>query len=94
MICLIAFALIVLACSFWKVSQGLADSGDDRGDTEMGPIEMRTEVAGDYEEPIPVIMAGDQEPRYLATPVCRQGGDCSRKSEGQEIAEENSLGDG
>lgn len=45
-----------------------------------------------YEEKIVVIMAGDEKPTYLATPVCSRGssvGNDSRKSgQSQEMNEE------
>lgn len=74
MLGLIAFALLILACSYWRLSGQLQD--EENGNREL---ENNNEKEGDsvnkesvkvYEEKILVIMAGDQNPTYLATPVC------------------------
>ncbi|XP_065850473.1 protein GLUTAMINE DUMPER 5-like [Euphorbia lathyris] len=70
MLGLIAFALLILACSYWRLS-GRLDSGGDDEDLENGS-EKDSKLDGKgkvYEEKILVIMAGDQTPTFLATPV-------------------------
>ncbi|ONK69683.1 uncharacterized protein A4U43_C05F25650 [Asparagus officinalis] len=54
MLGLIAFALLILACSYWKLS-GYLDSGEDSGDAQNGGGDD-----GDKE---------DEKPTFLATPI-------------------------
>ncbi|KAM7276168.1 hypothetical protein ACFE04_018034 [Oxalis oulophora] len=70
MLGLIAFALLLLACSYWRLSGQLGDGEDE--DVENGS-EKRKEYDEKplnkvYEEKILVIMAGDVRPSFLATP--------------------------
>ncbi|XP_031373406.1 protein GLUTAMINE DUMPER 2-like [Punica granatum] len=91
MLGLIAFALLILACSYWKIS-GNPSEGGEEGDVEKGAAEKGKEVIRVYEEKIVVIMAGDEKPTYLATPVCSRGpsfGDSNKKSEDQETKKES-----
>ncbi|XP_057432902.1 protein GLUTAMINE DUMPER 5-like [Lotus japonicus] len=70
MLGLIAFALLILACSYWKLSSHLQSEENENRDLENG--EKECDSAGEkkvYEEKILVIMAGDQNPTFLATPV-------------------------
>lgn len=73
MLGLIAFALLILACSYWKLSGYLEGSengsreqdleaGDGKGDETQKPQPA-------WEEKIVVIMAGQAKPTYLATPI-------------------------
>ncbi|KAG0466941.1 hypothetical protein HPP92_017943 [Vanilla planifolia] len=73
MLGLIAFALLILACSYWKLSGFLEGGGD--GAPAAGE---EGEKAGDSgwkpptverEERVVVIMAGEKKPTFLATPV-------------------------
>ncbi|THU44386.1 hypothetical protein C4D60_Mb02t06850 [Musa balbisiana] len=74
MLGLIAFALLVLFCSFrhlsgYLESGGEADSGRD-GDGEApsdGGDEAKPPLL--FEDGIVVIMAGDRKPTFLATPM-------------------------
>ncbi|KAI3904685.1 hypothetical protein MKW98_014865 [Papaver atlanticum] len=76
MLGLIAFALLILACSYWKLSGNLDNREDQNGDQERD-LENGDEKSSNqamkipvvYEEKIVVIMAGDEKPRYLATPI-------------------------
>ncbi|KFK27761.1 hypothetical protein AALP_AA8G425700 [Arabis alpina] len=68
MLGLIAFALLLLACSYWKLSLQTED-GDDNGDAEKQTESGEKVVAKIYEEKILVIMAGQNTPTFLATPV-------------------------
>ncbi|CAI9094762.1 OLC1v1030553C1 [Oldenlandia corymbosa var. corymbosa] len=78
MLGLIAFALLLLACSYWRLSAANSASEENR-DIEQG----EGGAAGDekphnpaavkvmpiFEEKIVVIMAGDIKPTFLATPI-------------------------
>ncbi|CAH2044384.1 unnamed protein product [Thlaspi arvense] len=64
MLGLIAFALLLLACSYWTLSRRTND-GDGEKQTESG----EKVVAKVFEEKILVIMAGQSNPTFLATPV-------------------------
>ncbi|XP_073010837.1 protein GLUTAMINE DUMPER 2-like [Typha latifolia] len=73
MLGLIAFALLILACSYWKLSGYLGASGDRDGGSgaatpDEKPASMAAVVAS-YEEKVVVIMAGDEKPTFLATPI-------------------------
>lgn len=75
MLGLIAFALLILACSYWKLS-GYLDGGDNgeagERDLEAGEgkhDETRKPYPQVFEEKILVIMAGDLKPTFLATPI-------------------------
>ncbi|KAK8513486.1 hypothetical protein V6N13_002223 [Hibiscus sabdariffa] len=70
MLGLIAFALLILACSYWRLSGRLDNRGDAEGDVESGENEGETtKPVKVYEEKILVIMAGEEKPTFLATPV-------------------------
>lgn len=90
MLGLIAFALLILACSYWRLSGRLDDNeGGDQRDLESG-----NEKEGDaaksgkiFEEKILVIMAGDHKPTFLATPVSSRAssiGDKNAKIQNKE----------
>ncbi|XP_042036366.1 protein GLUTAMINE DUMPER 1-like [Salvia splendens] len=78
MLGLIAFALLILACSYWKLSA--AEDGDaesragEKG--EGGSAEKALPV---FEEKFLVIMAGEVKPTYLATP--RNASFCGEEEE-------------
>ncbi|XP_030535776.1 protein GLUTAMINE DUMPER 2 [Rhodamnia argentea] len=81
MLGLIAFALLILACSYWKLSgylEGNGDRGD--GDIEAGEAKndeddaMKKKKEAAFEEKILVIMAGQVKPTFLATPVSSSAG--------------------
>ncbi|URE19968.1 glutamine dumper 3 [Musa troglodytarum] len=63
MLGLIAFALLILACSYWKLS-GYLESGD-------GADQPNHEKPSDSsaEERVLVIMAGNRAPTFLAIPT-------------------------
>ncbi|XP_009616052.1 protein GLUTAMINE DUMPER 5-like [Nicotiana tabacum] len=80
MLLLITFALVILACSYWKNSGYPRENGDDdqsqsqsQSDIEAGAGEKSAadmlKVLPVFEEKIVVIMAGDLNPTFLATPV-------------------------
>ncbi|KAK6158698.1 hypothetical protein DH2020_006012 [Rehmannia glutinosa] len=72
MLGLIAFALLILACSYWKISTG--EDGGER-DVEDGAAAEKGDSSSDakalpvFEEKFLVIMAGDVKPTFLATPM-------------------------
>ncbi|XP_052210248.1 protein GLUTAMINE DUMPER 2-like [Diospyros lotus] len=76
MLGLIAFALLILACSYWKLAGHLEngetrDEGEER-DLEGGhdnPEVCPGKALPEFEEKILVIMAGDVKPTFLATPA-------------------------
>ncbi|GMH04397.1 hypothetical protein Nepgr_006236 [Nepenthes gracilis] len=59
MLGLIAVALIILACSYWRSSSGGTGAGEG----------TRRAAEVDSEPKIVVIMAGDEIPTYLAKPL-------------------------
>ncbi|XP_056162637.1 protein GLUTAMINE DUMPER 5-like [Syzygium oleosum] len=90
MLGLIGFALLILACSYWRLS---GSSSGAQGDEENGGEAKTVEGEGYnkavkvYEEKIVVIMAGDEKPTFLATPMCSRGpsfGDSQCKSNGDD----------
>lgn len=74
MLGLIAFALLILACSYWKLSGHLRENNHDSvldpesGDGEK-PAAGIVKAMPVFEEKIVVIMAGDLRPSFLATPA-------------------------
>ncbi|TKY74825.1 GLUTAMINE DUMPER 3 [Spatholobus suberectus] len=73
MLGLIAFALLILACSYWKLSGQLQSEENAERDIESVGGEKQGDSANKdpvkvYEEKILVIMAGDEKPTFLATP--------------------------
>ncbi|XP_061374959.1 protein GLUTAMINE DUMPER 5-like [Gastrolobium bilobum] len=75
MLGLIAFALLILACSYWKLSGQLQneENGDrdlENAGGEKASDSAKNESAKVYEEKILVIMAGNVKPTFLATPAC------------------------
>ncbi|KAM5553978.1 protein GLUTAMINE DUMPER 3 [Rosa sericea] len=73
MLGLIAFALLILACSYWKLSGYLENSEND-GERDLeagegGKSDETQKAPPVFEEKILVIMAGDAKPTFLATPI-------------------------
>ncbi|KAL2346636.1 hypothetical protein Fmac_000636 [Flemingia macrophylla] len=72
MLGLIAFALLILACSYWKLSAEFQSQENGERDLESGGHKQSDSATNEsvkvYEEKILVIMAGDQKPTFLATP--------------------------
>ncbi|KAK4777951.1 hypothetical protein SAY87_018138 [Trapa incisa] len=80
MLGLIAFALLILACSYWRLSgyfngggttssQRDPEAGGEAAAAAAAEAEGGTAKGGDFEEKVVVIMAGEKEPRFLATPA-------------------------
>lgn len=95
MLGLIAFALLILACSYWRLSTTSDDSGEGNGGGVDEEKESRSGVkaaSAAYEEKILVIMAGDDLPRFLATPAANK---CMCGHEGKMvISKEDGVGAG
>ena len=101
MLGLIAFALLILACSYWRLS-GRLDNNSEGADAERD-VESGEKGAGDsnkqvkvYEEKILVIMAGEEKPTCLATPVPNKAssfGDKMGKFEDNEGSENAESGE-
>ncbi|XVF48229.1 hypothetical protein PTKIN_Ptkin03bG0173000 [Pterospermum kingtungense] len=101
MLGLIAFALLILACSYWRLfgryeenSEGAAAERDvESGEKEFGDSDKQVKV---YEEKILVIMAGEEKPTFLATPVSNKAssfGDKNGKSEDKDGREKAERGE-
>jgi hypothetical protein len=93
MLGLIAFALLILACSYWKLSgylEGGAGRDDEDGSAANGVKPAASELPPPiWEEKILVIMAGDVKPTYLATPMSSRASSFGdRSNKGDEEAEE------
>ncbi|XP_042495497.1 protein GLUTAMINE DUMPER 3 [Macadamia integrifolia] len=71
MLGLIAFALLILACSYWKLSGYLENGDSAERDPESGDEKggEGIKVPTVFEEKIVVIMAGDEKPTFIATPI-------------------------
>lgn len=80
MLGLIAFALLILACSYWKLSGYLEGNGESERDLEAGEGRPDQDNQKPYEEKILVIMAGQEKPTFLATPSMSSSTSTSRSS--------------
>ncbi|KAK7329840.1 hypothetical protein VNO77_24020 [Canavalia gladiata] len=82
MLGLIAFALLILACSYWKLSGYLEGNGESERDLEAGEgkNDQDHKLQTSYEEKILVIMAGQEKPTFLATPSMSSSTSTSRSS--------------
>ncbi|KAM3214598.1 hypothetical protein ACQJBY_066859 [Aegilops geniculata] len=73
MLGLIAFALLILACSYWKLSGYLDGDRDGQAagdaDGEKASASGAARPAMDFLEHVVVIMAGDERPTFLAKPA-------------------------
>ncbi|XP_022730378.1 protein GLUTAMINE DUMPER 3-like [Durio zibethinus] len=74
MLGLIAFALLILACSYWKLSRYLdnGEGGEGERDLEAGEgkgDETQKGGAPVMDQKFLVIMAGEVKPTFLATPI-------------------------
>lgn len=84
MLALIIFAVLLLACSYWKLSifldratnhttngASVTAPADDDGDVERGDNQEMLEFGKPVceEKHVVVVMAGDDRPTFLATPI-------------------------
>ncbi|PKA49440.1 Protein glutamine dumper 3 [Apostasia shenzhenica] len=84
MLGLIAFALLILACSYWRLS-GLLDGGDgEETGKEGGAGEEPPSPA--YKEGIVVIMAGDEKPTFLATPISSRASSFGERNQNASVS--------
>lgn len=69
MLGLIAFALMILACSYWKLSGYLEGEGDiEAGEAKNEETQIAAPPAA-YQEKFLVIQPGQKNPTVLATPA-------------------------
>ncbi|PWA69962.1 glutamine dumper 3 [Artemisia annua] len=84
MLGLIAFALLILACSYWKISPARErDLEAGEGDIEEDSKPVNHQNPPVFEEKYLVIMAGQANPTFLATPASSRTssfGSCSCQS--------------
>ena len=90
MLGLIAFALLILACSYWRIS-GRLDSENEGNDLESGNEKEGKPENKVFEEKFLVIMAGNEKPTFLATPVCSKASSFVAKIDNQEEAKTEST---
>ncbi|WOL19040.1 protein GLUTAMINE DUMPER 4-like [Canna indica] len=76
LLCLISLALLILACSYWKLSSYLDSPPDDRAaaalqqhDREKPSDDPAAKETATKEEQFLVIMAGDSAPTFIAVPI-------------------------
>ncbi|XP_042032119.1 protein GLUTAMINE DUMPER 2-like [Salvia splendens] len=87
MLGLIAFALLILACSYWKLSA--VEEGDvESGAGEKGDGASAEKALPVFEEKFLVIMAGEVNPTYLATARNASFGDEKVENKGKVGGEE------
>ncbi|XP_073131917.1 protein GLUTAMINE DUMPER 2 [Henckelia pumila] len=88
MLGLIAFALLILACSYWRFSsQANNGEGDGAAAAEKGESSSEDKASHVYEEKYLVIMAGEVNPTFLATPMSSRASsfnDDHQKIDGKE----------
>lgn len=100
MLGLIAFALLILACSYWKLSGYLENGERGEGDRDLeAGDETQKGGAPVMEQKFLVIMAGEVKPTFLATPISSSRsssfGDksCCCGEKGEKLEEETTSGD-
>lgn len=79
MLGLIAFALLILACSYWRLS-GYLDAGEDSGDVTGDEKPKDAATVSTFPNSILVIMAGEDKPTFLAMPATSRVYDQSNKA--------------
>ncbi|KAK6912461.1 hypothetical protein RJ641_022062 [Dillenia turbinata] len=74
MLVLIAFALLFLICSYWKLNTQNRERDIESGEAEEGEKNKKRDAENSvFEEKFLVIMAGDNLPTFLATPMFPKG---------------------
>lgn len=88
MLGLIALALLILACSYWKLNSFLSESQSDAeaartAESDAKPAAQQSAPPVILQQLFTVIMAGEQKPTFLATPSCSRSGsfDCVKGEE-------------
>ncbi|GAB4853605.1 hypothetical protein Ancab_017796 [Ancistrocladus abbreviatus] len=87
MLGLIAFALLILACSYWKLS-GHLDNGDAERDPEAGTSPDDAKTNDNLKPPAVnflVIMAGQDKPTFLATPTFGDRSSCEGEKREKDV---------
>ncbi|CAH2077947.1 unnamed protein product [Thlaspi arvense] len=93
MLALIAFALLILACSYWRLS-GSGQRDPEAGDDAKLDGETHKAKRTDMPEKFLVIMAGDAKPTYLATPAMNRSdqnctcGDGKTEKKKEEVSDQ------
>nr|GLL33026.1 protein GLUTAMINE DUMPER 3-like [Ipomoea trifida] len=97
MLGLIAFALLILACSYWRLSGYLENSADNDGrDLEAGEgsgdgEKTAATAAPVLEEKFLVIMAGEEKPTFIATAISSRASSFGSKSSSSTLSSESST---
>ncbi|KAM7472831.1 hypothetical protein LguiA_011014 [Lonicera macranthoides] len=97
MLGLIAFALLILACSYWKLS-GYLEGGESSVDADLEAGDGNESSTSDekptlvYEPKFLVIMAGEVNPTCLATPVSSRTSSFGSNNCGNETVSEKGEG--
>ncbi|XP_031121741.1 protein GLUTAMINE DUMPER 1-like [Ipomoea triloba] len=94
MLGLIAFALLILACSYWRLSGYLENRADSDGrDLEAGEGSGDGEKAAApvLEEKFLVIMAGEEKPTFIATAISSRASSFGSKSSSSTLSSESST---
>ncbi|GAV84235.1 hypothetical protein CFOL_v3_27679 [Cephalotus follicularis] len=94
MLGLIAFALLILACSYWRLS-GYLEGGNDNSERDLEAGEGKTELETQkvpkvMEEKFLVIMAGEVKPTFLATPITSRSSSFSDSTSNKSCCSEKS----
>ena len=87
MLALITFALLILACSYLKLSGYNDDSNGEEQDGEGKQSDNGAKPAVGFVEQYVVIMAGDKKPMFLATPIASRAASSSEKTAKDEERE-------
>lgn len=88
MLGLIGFALLILACSYWKLSGYLENQGETERDLEAGEVNGSVKaVPPVFEEKYLVILAGQEKPTCLATPMSSRASSFGSKSTSSKSTE-------
>ncbi|KAK6129790.1 hypothetical protein DH2020_036464 [Rehmannia glutinosa] len=91
MLGLIAFALLILACSYWKLSGRVHGGDDGGGDAEKGDGGPDTKTSTFFEEKFLVIMAGEVKPTFLATPTSSRASSFTDEKNNSKKNRDNKL---
>ncbi|XVF88042.1 hypothetical protein PTKIN_Ptkin19aG0017500 [Pterospermum kingtungense] len=75
MLGLIAFALLILACSYWKLSGGQGETDLEAGEGKGDDNQKESGGVPVMEQKYLVIMAGEVKPTFLATPISSSFGE-------------------
>ncbi|XP_058067885.1 protein GLUTAMINE DUMPER 3-like [Magnolia sinica] len=108
MLGLIAFALVILACSYWKLTGFLGSRESDPQNphqNQQTDDSLKPKTPQQMEMKVVVIMAGDHRPTYLATPISkmstylvddgdRENKDTQKQDAGNQDSHDEETGDG